>query len=152
MAGMTRINCVKLVTTAAFIASAVLPLAAVAQDQESIDYRSHIMKTMGEQVQAMGQMRQDKISSENFAVHAQILALAAATAKMAFTPKIVGGKSKADVWANWDDFSKRLDALAASTADLAKTAKEGGMAAAAPKMQAALTCKGCHDLYREEKK
>ena len=149
-------------STAKFLATgfmlaviAAAPLASFAgddQDQETIDYRKHAMRTMGEQVAAMGQMVQGKVPSDNFAVHAQVLAIAAATAKKAFEPKVPGGEAKPDVWAKWDDFSKRLDALTAATADLAATAKSGGMAAAQPKMQAALTCKGCHDLYREAKK
>ncbi|MDB6091169.1 MAG: cytochrome [Gammaproteobacteria bacterium] len=137
---------------AAFMGTSLLPVNAFADDQEVIDYREHVMKTMGEQVAAMNQMRQAKIAPENLAVHAEILAVTAATAKNAFTPRVVGGKAKAEVWANWQDFSKRLNELVAATADLAKTAKQGGLAAAAPKMESALTCKGCHDVYREEKK
>jgi len=137
---------------AALAAVTILPGKALADDQDVIDYRQHAMKTMGEQVAAMAMMAENKVPGDNFAVHAQILADVAAMAKSAFTPKVVGGKAKAEVWANWDDFAKRLDALAASTADLAKTAQQGGVAAAAPKMQAALTCKGCHDTYRDDKK
>lgn len=136
---------------AAFIGTSLLPLNAFADDQETVDYREHIMKTMGEQVAAMNQMRQAKIAPDNLAVHAEILAVTAATAKSAFTPKVAGGKAKADVWANWQDFSKRLDELVAATSDLAKTAKQGGLTATAPKLQE-LPCKGCHDTYREEKK
>jgi cytochrome c556 len=135
----------------AFIGTVLLPLNALADDQETIDYREHIMKTMGEQVAAMNEMRQAKIAPDNLAVHAEILAVTAATAKSAFTPKVAGGKAKADVWANWQDFSKRLDDLVAATSDLAKTAKQGGLAGTAPKLQE-LPCKGCHDTYREEKK
>jgi cytochrome c556 len=134
---------------AAFIGTSLLPLTAAAEDQETIDYREHVMTTLGEQIAAIGQMRQGKIAPDNFAVHAEILAVTAATAKSAFTPKVPGGKAKPDVWSNWQDFSKRLDDLVATTADLAKTAKQGGLAAAAPKLQA-LPCKGCHDTYREE--
>ena len=76
----------------------------------------------------------------------------AATAKKAFEPNVPGGDAKPEVWANWKDFSKRLDDLTAATAELAKTAKAGGIAAAGPKVQDALTCKGCHDVYREKKK
>jgi len=36
--------------------------------------------------------------------------------------------------------------------DLAKTAQAGGVDAVKAKSQAALTCKGCHDIYREQKK
>ena len=136
----------------ALAAVTLLPGKARADDQDVIDYRQHLMKTLGEQVAAMAMMAENKVPADNFAVHAQILANVAATAKSAFTPKVVGGKAKAEVWANWDDFAKRLDALTASSADLAKTARQGGMAAAAPKMQAALGCKGCHDTYRDDKK
>lgn len=134
----------------ALVGAMLLASSAFADDQETVDYREHIMKTMAEQLGAINQMRQGKIAADNLAVHAEILAVTAATAKSAFTPKVVGGKAKADVWANWQDFSKRLDELVAATAELSKTAKDGGMAAAGPKLQG-LTCKGCHDTYREEK-
>jgi cytochrome c556 len=135
------------------IASAMLLSAASeADDQDVIDYREHIMKTMGEQVAAIGQMAQQKIPQDNFATHVQILAVTAATAKMAFAPKVPGGKAKPDVWANWGDFAKRLDALTAATADLANAVWGGGVTVTSPKVQAAFTCKSCHDLYREEKK
>ena len=137
---------------AMFVATSLISVSAFADDQETIDYREHVMKTMGEQIAAMNQMRQGKIAPDNLAVHAQILAVTATTAKSAFTPKVVGGKAKADVWANWPDFSKRLDDLVAATADLAKAAKTGGMAAVGPKLQGALPCKGCHDTYREPDK
>jgi cytochrome c556 len=134
------------------LAAAVLPGTALADDQDVIDYRQHAMKTLGEEVAVLAMMAQNKVPGDSFAVHAQILANAAATVKSAFTPKVAGGKAKAEVWANWGDFAKRLDALAASTADLARTAQQGGIASAAPKMQAALTCKSCHDIYRNDQK
>ena len=136
---------------AALIGTSLVSVSAFADDQEVIDYREHIMKTMREQVAAMNQMRQGKISPDQVAVHAQILAITATTAKNAFTPKVAGGEAKPDVWANWQDFSKRLDDLVAATSDLAKAAKTGGMAAVGPKLQSGLPCKGCHDQYRDEK-
>jgi cytochrome c556 len=122
---------------------------AFADDQETVDYREHVMKTMGEQVAAIIQMQKSQIASTNLTVHTQILALTATTAKSAFTPKVAGGKAKPDVWANWQDFSKRLDDLVAATADLDKAAKAGGLAPAVAKLQS-LPCKGCHDNYRTE--
>jgi cytochrome c556 len=97
-------------------------------------------------------MVQQKAPVDDFATHAQALALTAATAKAAFEPEIQGGAAKSEVWSQWADFEKRIDALAAATADLAKTAKTGGAGAAGPKMQSALTCKSCHDTYRVPKK
>jgi cytochrome c556 len=123
-----------------------------ADDQDVIDYRTHVMKTMGEQVAAISQILEQKAPADNFAVHIEILAIAAATAKKAFEPNVPGGEAKADVWAHWQDFARRLDDLTSATAGLAKTALSGGVAAAQPKLQAALTCKSCHDTYRVEKK
>lgn len=136
---------------AALVAAALFAPWAFADDQDAIDYREHVMKTMAEQVAAINQMHQGKIAVDNLPVHAEILAVTAATAKSAFMPKVVGGKAKADVWASWQDFSKRLDELVAATEELSKVAKGGGPAAVWPKLQA-LTCKGCHDTYREEEK
>jgi cytochrome c556 len=125
---------------------------ARADDQDVIDYREHIMKTMGEQSAAISQILQRKAPADNFAMHVEILAITAATARKAFESTVPGGEAKPDIWGHWPDFAKRLDDLTAATADLAKIAKSGGVAAAAPKVQAALTCKNCHDTYRVEKK
>jgi len=139
------------ITGAALVVTSMLSLNAFADDQETIDYRSHVMKTMGEQIAAITQMQKSQIAPTNLAVHTEILALTATTAKIAFTPKVAGGKAKPDVWANWQDFSKRLDELVAATADMDKAAKAGGLPAAVVKMQT-LPCKGCHDNYRQEDK
>jgi cytochrome c556 len=124
---------------------------ARADDEDVIDYREHIMKTMDEQAAAIGQIMQQKAPAENLAIHIQILASAAATAKKAFEPKVPGGQAKPDIWVNWPDFAKRLDELKAATAELATSAKDHGLSVTASKIQAALSCKSCHDTYRTEK-
>jgi cytochrome c556 len=144
----------RLVMTTALLSIGALALSsgARADDQDTIDYRRHIMSSMGEQADAIGMILQHRAPADNFAVHVQTLAAIAATAKKAFEPKIPGGDAKPEVWAQWANFSKRLDDLAASTADLAKAAKDGGLTAAGPKVESALTCKSCHDSYRVPKK
>lgn len=135
------------------LAAALATSAAVhADDQDTIDYRRHIMKSMGEQVGAIGMILQKKAPADNFAVHVKALAGSAAMAKKAFEPKVPGGDSKPEVWADWADFSKRMDALTSATDELAKLAAAGGVASAGTKVQAALTCKACHDTYRVPKK
>jgi cytochrome c556 len=124
--------------------------SARGDDDDVIDYRKHIMTTMGEQVAILDMILEKRAPAEDLAIHAQILAVTASTAKMAFEQEIQGGRAKPDVWAKWSDFEKRMDALVAATADLAKSAKGGGAAAVGPKMQA-LTCKSCHDAYRVPK-
>jgi cytochrome c556 len=136
----------------ALILVIIAPAPARADDQDVIDYREHIMKAMGEQAAAIGQILQQKAPADNLAIHVEVLAVTAAMAKRAFEPKVPGGQAKAVVWTNWADFAKRLDDLVAATAELAKVAKAGGVSATAPKVQAALTCKGCHETYRLEEK
>jgi len=132
------------------VALAMAAGPALADDQDVIDYRRHIMTTLGEQTAILGMILEKRAPANDIATHAQVLAVTAATAKMAFEQEIQGGDSKPEVWGKWDDFTKRMDALVAATADLAKAAKDGGAAAVGPKMQA-LNCKSCHDTYRVPK-
>jgi cytochrome c556 len=132
-------------------AAPIVANVARADEQEDIDYRQHIMKTMDEQMAAIQQIVQQKAPADNLATHLQIVASAAATAKSAFTPNSAGGRAKPDVWTKWADFSKRLDELVAASAALAKSASEAGVAATAAKLDT-LKCQGCHDLYRQKKK
>lgn len=132
-------------------AAAFVTPDARAEDQDDIDYRQHIMKSMGEQMAAIQQILERKAPADNIATHVQIVAVAAATAKAAFKPASAGGNAKPAVWENWADFSKRLDELVASTAVLAKSANEGGVQATAAKL-GTVKCKDCHDVYMEEKK
>lgn len=133
------------------LVGALLPLSSFADDQDVKDYRSHIMKTMGQQVATLGQIAQGKANAADVAAQAEVLSITAGLAKIAFTPKVLGGDAKPEVWDKWDDFSKRLDEMVAKTADLAKSAKQGGVAAVTPKLTG-LGCKGCHDEYRVPKK
>jgi cytochrome c556 len=141
---------VSLLLSAAMLV-AMSPAIALADDQDVVDYRQHVMKTIGEQTAALDEILQHRIPPDNFVTHVEVLAIAASTAKKAFEPKVLGGQSKPDVWAHWADFSKRLDDLAAATAELAKSARDGGLAATAPKIPSALTCKSCHDTYQQPK-
>jgi cytochrome c556 len=124
---------------------------AYADDQDVIDYRRHIMHTMGEQVAVLDMILQQRAPATSLATHAQILAVTASTAKKAFEPNVAGGEAKPEVWSQWPDFSKRLDELVKLTDELAKSAKGGNVTATAPRFKD-LTCKGCHDTYRKPKK
>jgi cytochrome c556 len=64
----------------------------------------------------------------------------------------LGGNSKPDVWARWPDFSKRLDDLAAASADLAKAVNTEGAGRMVPNLKSALKCESCHEEYMALKK
>lgn len=128
-------------------------LPVLASDQDAIQYREAVMKTLNEQAAALGQIASGAVPDDNMNAHMQILALAASTALKAFEPKVPGGKAKPEVWANWADFSKRMTEFAQETAAGAKIAKEQGKDAALVQLiNYANSCKGCHDMYRQEEK
>jgi cytochrome c556 len=128
-------------------------LVAVADDQDWVDYRQHLMKTLDEQVGSVRMILGHKAPAADLATHAKILALGATTVKKSFATKAPGGNAKPDVWSNWPDFSKRMDAFTAAAEDLSKAVAAGGVAAAGAKTQAVLAaCKGCHDQYMIPKK
>ena len=141
--------------TACLAATAVLglnllPAIARADDQDVIDYRQHVMNTLGEQLLLINQIVHKQAPADNLAAFGQILAMTAATAESTFKPNVAGGDSKPTVWTNWPDFSKQLAALVASTADVATAAKSGDVNAVAAKV-AALNCTGCHNTYLQKK-
>jgi cytochrome c556 len=137
----------------AFAAVATLPASVHAADPtDVIEYRKHVMKSFGSQAAALNAVLQGKAPAENLVSHTETLALLATTALIAFEPNVEGGDAKPEVWAKWEDFSKKMNEFAANTADLANVAKAGGIPAVQAKMQTAMTCKGCHDTYRVPKK
>jgi cytochrome c556 len=136
----------------AFLVLSLAALPGRADDQDVIDYRQHIMKTMGEQMGAISMILQNKAPPDNFAVHLKVLAITATQAKSAFEPKVPGGDAKPGVWTDWQDFSHRLDELVSATAQLATAAQHESVSQVGAKMQSALKCKGCHDTYRVPKK
>ncbi len=123
-----------------------MSLPVSADDQDIIDYRQHVMKTIDEQVSILKMIAQSKAPADDVATQAKVLAVAASTAKLAFQTNVAGGRSKLVIWTQWPDFSKRLDALVAATDELAKSARPGDAAGLAKKVEA-LPCKGCHDEY-----
>jgi cytochrome c556 len=123
-----------------------------ADDKEIIDYRQHIMKTLNEQSAALGQILSTTVPGDNTSAHIQAIALAASLALKAFEPKVQGGEAKPEVWGNWPDFSKRMTDFAQKTAEMARISREQGNDAALANVVDALSCKGCHDVYRAEKK
>ncbi len=123
-----------------------LSMRATADDQDTIDYRQHVMKTLGEQLAAVNMILSGKAPPQSFATHLQVLATAAGQARKAFEPRIPGGKSKPEVWSSWPDFAQRLDALTAASGDLAKAAGSGPTTLG-PRIKASLDCEGCHRIY-----
>jgi cytochrome c556 len=131
-----------------------LPAFVSANDQDVVDYRELIMKTLDEQSAAVGMILSSAVPGDNMAVHLQAIALTAQIALKAFEPKVVGGEAKPEVWSNWTDFSKRMNEFAKNSLEAAAMAKNKAYddPALSAKIVDALPCKSCHDTYRKEKK
>jgi cytochrome c556 len=142
----------KRLIAAQLLALSLVPAVSGADDQDVIDYRRHIMETLKAQVTALGMIMSGAIPDDNAVAHMDIIAATAATALKAFEPHVEGGDAKAEVWSKWDDFSARMNEFAAKTAAMAKTAHEKGKDEALAQSVEALTCKQCHDVYREKEK
>ncbi len=121
------------------------------EDQDVIDYRQHIMKTMDEQTAAVGKIMSYAVPDEHFASHLEVIALAAQTSLKSFEKEVHGGESLPAVWENWDDFAARMNEFSEGLIAAAAIARERGKDAAMGPAFSALTCKQCHDDYREKK-
>jgi len=141
----------RFLAAAALAAPLLWPALAGADEQDTIDNRKHVMQTLQAQTAALGMIMSGAIPDDNAIAHMDILAATAATALKSFEPKVEGGDAKAEVWAQWDDFSARMNDFAAKTAEMSKTAHEKGKDEALLLVMDALTCKQCHDTYRVKK-
>ncbi|MDY6949144.1 MAG: cytochrome c [Pseudomonadota bacterium] len=134
------------------LGAALLPAAASADDKEIIEYRQHIMNALNEQGASLGMIMSFAVPDDNTVAHFQVIALLAKTSLEAFEPKVQGGDSKPEVWAQWPDFSKRMKEFAEHSANVAKLGAAQGKEVAMNHVLDALPCKACHDIYREEPK
>lgn len=140
------------IAAAVAIATATLLPTAYADDKDVIEYREHIMNGLNAQSAILGQIISTAIPNDNVVAHLDTLALLASTALKSFEPKVHGGEAKPEVWAEWEDFSKRMNEFAQKTANAAKIAHTQGPEAALTNMLDVMTCKSCHEVYRDEKK
>jgi cytochrome c556 len=138
----------------AAILGVLLPSVVSADSQDVIDYREHIMNTLNEQAGALGQILAGVVPGDNTAAHLNTIAMTAQIALKAFEPKVQGGEAKPEVWLNWADFSKRMKEFAQKSAEAAAVAKlkRYDDPVLGEKIVDALSCKSCHDIYRNEKK
>ncbi len=129
----------------------VLTPVALADDDDAVTYRQLIMKELDAESSALGMMVSGQVPPDALGTQARALAFSAKAALKAFEPKVPGGEAKPDVWARWDDFSKRMQTFVQKSDEMAKVAEGGNLSLFAEKMTDALTCKQCHDNYRNKK-
>jgi cytochrome c556 len=121
------------------------------RDQDVIEYRQNIMKTKDAQTTAIGQILATMVPNTNLASHFKALLEATRQSKSAFKPKVLGGESLPAVWENWADFSAKLDQAEKEIMLAIEIIEKNGIDQAGEAAVQALTCKGCHDIYRNKK-
>jgi cytochrome c556 len=125
--------------------------AAHAEDQDIIDYRELIMKELDAEAAALGMIASGQIPPDSMSLQARAIASSANSALKAFEQKVPGGEAKPEVWTKWEDFSKRMQMFALKTEEMAKVSESGNVQKVTELMTDALTCKACHEVYRNKK-
>ena len=139
-------------TVACTLFTLTLAAPARANDEDVREYREHIMKSLNAQAAILGQIVSTAVPPDNLQAHLDTIALLASTALPAFEPKVPGGEAKPEVWSQWPDFSKRMREFAEKTAAAAKLGHTASPEEALSNMLDVMECKGCHEVYRNEKK
>lgn len=135
-------------------ASMALPVASanaqMMRDEDVISYRQEIMKTMGAQSAAIGQILAGMVPDKLLYSHFEVLLQSVRQAKAAFEPHVEGGHSQPAVWSNHADFVKKLDDAEGALVKAIESAKKDGAGGQTGEFAVgALSCKGCHDTYKK---
>lgn len=132
-----------------FALAATMLYAAERTDPNAIA-REELMETIGKNTKTLGDMAGGKAEFDAAAAEAAKAAIVEAAAKIPATFETQGGADPADeakpeIWANWDDFTKKAGALEAAATALDSSSLEAvqaGMGAIGG------ACKDCHTSYR----
>lgn len=138
----------------AFAAAAVMPVVSAhameMRDEDVIAYRQEIMKTMGAQAAAIGQILAGMVPDNQLYTHFEVLLLSVQQAKQAFEHPVEGGNALPVVWEKWDEFSGKLDEAEENMKKAIEIAKKDGAGGQSGEAAvAALSCKGCHDTFKK---
>ena len=118
-------------------------------NQAVTDYRRYLMQAIDAQTAALGQILAWMVADDHFATHLDVIAINARMAVGAFEQAVPGGDALPRIWTHRKDFAARMNALTEGVMNAARVAREEGKDAALGPVMDALTCKRCHDLYRE---
>ena len=150
--GGARRACARVLKIALAAALPLVPLSAVrGQGEDPVLARQLIMQALEDDADALGNIAAGIAPPAKMADHARSLAKHAKEAYESFKPNAPGGSAKPEVWSNWADYSKRMEAFVANSEKMAKVAETGNVSAVTELMVDAMPCKGCHDVYRSKK-
>lgn len=128
--------------------------AALAADEAAlVGYRQKVMKGIGANTAAIGDILKFKLPYEkNVAAHAEALHTDAQLIVSAFAKKAGSPKSNAKpaIWEKHDDFDAHAEKLVEASAKLAKVAEGGDRKAIGAQMkEVGKACQDCHEDFRK---
>jgi cytochrome c556 len=139
-------------TAVVMAVSIASPAVAATQmrDEDVIAYRQEVMKTMGAQSTAIGMILAGMVPDKLLYTHFEVLLNTIRQAKLAFEPNVPGGNALPAVWEKHADFMAKLNEAEANTLKAIEIAKKDGAGGQSGEAAiGALSCKGCHDVYKK---
>jgi cytochrome c556 len=124
--------------------------------EQTLKYRKAVYQVIAWNFAPMGAMAQGKIpyDAKEFELRAQRVAELApmlAESYTAETQSVTGSKAKAELWSSRADFDAKMKDFVDRSATLATVARAGDAAKSkAAFLDAANTCKACHDKYKAD--
>jgi cytochrome c556 len=132
--------------------AATSALALSKEETEGLIFeRQQIMLQLDKDAKTLGMIASGATPPAKLAETTRAIAQGAKDSLEAFRAKVPGGRSKPEVWANYQDFMKRLESFSSNAEKMAKLGESGNVAMVNEVMIDALPCKQCHDVYRAPK-
>ncbi|WP_417581821.1 c-type cytochrome [Nitrincola sp.] len=120
--------------------------------EDSVEYRQSAFRLMSYQLNVLNPLHRSKAySDEQFVYRAEMLNRLGALALEGFTEESqsVSSRSAAAVWENQADFTERMQAFIATTAEMVESASAGQDDQTRDLFRQTLqSCRACHDRYR----
>lgn len=114
--------------------------------------RQQIMLKLDKDAEELGMIVAGLAPKDKLAATARAVATSARESEESFWLHAAGGRSKPEVWSNWDDYSRRMREFVEKSDAMARKAEAGDMVGVTEALSDALPCKACHDVYRTPKK
>lgn len=127
------------------------PVAA-AEVEGVIFERQQIMLQLEKDAEQLGLIVAGLAPRDKLAATARAVADGARDSRASFELHAEGGRSKPEIWSNWQDYNQRMQVFADRSEQMAKLAETGNFNGLIEIMSDAMPCKACHDLYRTPKK
>jgi cytochrome c556 len=116
------------------------------------EYRQGLMSSLASHFGGLRTLASGDVAEpEHVVLHARALADAGEMLQVVWAEGSAGEGSRArpEIWADWDDFQGRLEALRAATARVRDRAEAGDMQGFGAALQElGPSCRGCHTDYR----